>query len=196
MGSLTQVLERNGGCSDTVGRSRRASETASDDGAPEALRLARQRYEESSSEGVGRSAAPPGFTSEHECGGTLSSAPATSSSGWPSEPPAFPLFPLRRGQVLNGSWQFGFVRGGWNLAAIRPSRLPIELTMNISVPSSFDALPELSGQRGTGFYRTQVDVTPYTAALLHVGPESTPPGGARHAATCNLPHVPHPSRRR
>ena len=62
-------------------------------------------------------AVPAQVVLEPLCGGTAVGGNG-SGEAWPAELPAYPLLPRRRVQVLNGSWEFGFVRGGVRLGAI------------------------------------------------------------------------------
>ena len=101
---------------------------------------------------------------------------------WPTELPAFPLLPLRRIQVLNGSWQFGFVKGGADREAVAAiaaaAATPDEalktaaaavLTRHVNVPCAHDALPEQRRERGTAFYRARVRVRAGRGAHLQFG---------------------------
>ena len=69
-------------------------------------------------------AVPAQVVLEPLCGGTAVGGNG-SGEAWPSELPAYPLLPRRRVQVLNGSWEFGFVRGG---VARRDDALPSRST--------------------------------------------------------------------
>ena len=80
-------------------------------------------------------AVPAQVVIEALCGGTAVGGNG-SGEAWPSELPAYPLLPRRRVQVLNGTWEFGFVRGGVPLDAIDPRALPVALNATTRVPSA------------------------------------------------------------
>ena len=76
---------------------------------------------------------------------------------------------MRRVQVLNGSWQFGFVRDGAPkervaafaaemAAAVAGGGASSPLNRSVDVPCAHDALPEQRLQRGTAFYAARVRV--------------------------------------
>ena len=92
---------------------------------------------------------------------------------WPTDPPHYPIFPAGPGarqlQVLNGTWDFGWLGSDFDVSAIDPSAL--ELNATATVPSAFDAAEgtPLHFSRGTAAYRTQFALGASSPAALHFG---------------------------
>lgn len=67
---------------------------------------------------------------------------------------AYPVYPQRQSELLDGIWDFAWLGDGLRFEEIRTSTIHYERMM--AVPGVFDAGPELAGQRGVGVYRRAV----------------------------------------
>lgn len=79
---------------------------------------------------------------------------------------AYPKNRVRECLDLDGIWDFCFLTEDHNPEDINPEVL--EYDDFLSVPGVFDATPKYAGQRGTGVYRTFIEITPGSRAVLKI----------------------------
>ncbi len=67
---------------------------------------------------------------------------------------AYPIYPQRQSELLDGVWDFAWLGESLRFEEIAPQSITYKGVM--AVPGVFDAGPELAGQRGVGLYRRTV----------------------------------------
>lgn len=67
---------------------------------------------------------------------------------------AYPIYPQRQSEVLDGIWEFAWLGDAQPFEKLNIGRANYGSVM--AVPGAFDAGPELAGKRGTGLYRRLV----------------------------------------
>lgn len=101
----------------------------------------------------------------------------------------FPLHPLRKQQILDGTWDFAWL-GDTDPAVVDPTTSCPEAA---AVPGTFDSGSRRFGQRGVGLYRRTVRLATNagTRLRLHLdglGLRAQVWWDGRHLATCDLPY--------